>query len=122
MNRLTMFTAIPKAVKRRVWERDHGRCILCGSVRGAAPNAHFIARSQLGLGIDERNIVTLCMACHTDYDNSAKRKQIREQIRNYLKGIYGDDWEEGKLVYKKWMDYKEVTFNAEDYDDWELDE
>jgi 5-methylcytosine-specific restriction endonuclease McrA len=87
-------------VKRTVWDRDGGRCVICGTTRMTAPNAHFIPRSALGLGIEE-NIVTLCMPCHVDYDNSPKRQEYREIIRRYLKMRY-KDWDESKLVYKKY--------------------
>lgn len=63
------------------------------------PNAHFIARSQGGLGIEE-NIITLCPECHRLYDNSPMRRSIREELRRYLKSKY-KDWDEKKLYYKK---------------------
>lgn len=89
---------ITPRVKEEVWERDGGRCILCGTSE-AAPNAHYIARSQGGLGI-ARNIVTLCGRCHDRYDNSPERPAIKEEIRAYLMSQY-DDWEEDALVYRK---------------------
>ena len=80
---------ISPRVKAEVWKRDGGRCILCGTSE-AAPNAHYIARSQGGLGI-VRNIVTLCGRCHDRYDNSPERTAIKEEIRAYLMSQY-DDW------------------------------
>jgi hypothetical protein len=64
----------------------------------------------LGLGIEE-NIVTLCMPCHCDYDNSPKRPFIKAQIRRYLQLRY-PDWDERKLVYRKYPaldDYMELS-------------
>ena len=90
---------ITQAVKKKVWERDNECCIVCGNHQ-AMPSAHFRARAQGGLGI-EQNIVTLCQTCHHAYDNTVMRPQYREYIRNYLKSIYGDDWDEKKLIYKK---------------------
>ena len=90
---------ITQAVKKKVWERDGERCVVCGN-HNAMPNAHFISRAHSGLGIPE-NIVTLCQACHHAYDNTADRPIYREHIRNYLKGIYGAEWDEKKLIYKK---------------------
>ena len=55
----TKATDIPQKVKQAVWERDGGRCVVCGCCRNVMPNAHFIPRSKGGLGIEE-NIVTLC--------------------------------------------------------------
>lgn len=90
---------ITQAVKKKVWERDGERCIVCGS-RYAMPNAHFIPRSRGGLGI-EQNIVTLCQCCHYNYDHTTEREAFREYIKNYLKGKYGAEWDESKLIYKK---------------------
>ena len=90
---------IPMSVKKAVWERDGERCIVCGNPQ-AMPNAHFIPRSQGGLGI-EQNIVTLCLDCHFKYDNTVERPNYREYIKNYLKGKYGAEWNEENLVYKK---------------------
>ena len=89
---------ISPCVKRAVWERDGGKCVLCGSLL-AAPNAHYIARSHGGLGI-ERNIVTLCWACHDRYDNSAGHRYIRRELRGYLQNCY-PDWDEDDLIYRK---------------------
>lgn len=98
MHRRTKALKIPREVKERVLDRDGECCVLCG-IWGGLPNAHFIARSQGGLGVEE-NIVTLCPECHRQYDNSADRKQIREQLREYLKSKY-NNWDEKKLYYKK---------------------
>lgn len=95
---------ISQEVKVRVWERDKGCCIICGSPI-AAPNAHYIRRSQGGLGI-EQNVVTLCTDCHNEFDNgSGKYSQaIKKAVRDYLKGQY-DDWNEKDLIYDKWREY-----------------
>lgn len=90
---------IPQTIKKKVWERDGARCIVCGSPN-AMPNAHYIGRAQGGLGV-EQNIVTLCQRCHQSYDNTPQRPVYREYIKNYLQGIYGADWDESELVYKK---------------------
>lgn len=99
MHKSTKACDIPISVKKRVWERDNHQCVICGSTYTAAPNAHYIPRSHLGLGIEE-NIVTLCLGCHCDYDNSAKRPLYAARIRDYLKMCY-PDWDESKLTYKK---------------------
>lgn len=88
---------IPQKVKERVLERDM-YCVYCG--RQGQPNAHYIARSQGGLGIEE-NILTLCCDCHRRYDNSIDRPKMREYFKNYLKSKY-PDWDEKKLIYDKW--------------------
>ena len=88
---------IPPKVKKAVYERDEGCCVWCG--RQGEPNAHFISRSQGGLGIEE-NILTLCFYCHMRYDQSEHRKDMREFFKGYLESKY-PDWNEEDLVYKK---------------------
>lgn len=90
---------ISKKVKDRVWDRDGGKCVVCGS-RYAMPNSHFIRRSQGGLGIEE-NIVTMCQTCHRMYDQGVDRRAIEAYVENYLKNLY-PDWDRKNLVYKKW--------------------
>lgn len=99
MHRRTKALAITKAVKDLVWERDGHECVICGSHQ-ALPEAHYISRAQGGLGIEE-NIVTLCRHCHDRYDNSPQRAELREVLRDYLKGLY-PGWDELKLIYRKW--------------------
>lgn len=77
-------------------------CVYCGAAAPAPmawSNAHYLARSQCGLGIPE-NGLTLCPDCHRRYDQSTDRKQMREFFREYLKSKY-DDWNEDKLIYRK---------------------
>lgn len=100
MRKATKQLAISKAVKEAVRRRDGCCCVLCGSPYGL-PNAHYIARSQGGLGIEE-NVVTLCEQCHREYDQSYKRKDLKARLRAYLQSNY-PDWEEGKLIYRKGM-------------------
>lgn len=90
---------IPQAVKREVWRRDRGRCILCGSGE-AMPSAHFISRAEGGLGVEE-NIVTLCRDCHDEYDKTTHRQAIREEIRQYLISKYGAEWNEKDLYFRR---------------------
>lgn len=99
---------IPKEVKEAVAERDKFKgwtcCILCGTPAPpenplAFSNAHFIPRSKGGLGV-EKNIVTLCRHCHTQYDQSTERSFIRAELKNYLQSKY-DDWNEEDLIYRK---------------------
>lgn len=89
---------ISKRTKDIVWERDGERCIRCGS-HYAMPNAHFIPRSKGGLGI-EQNIVTLCLQCHYEYDETFKRNEIGEYIERYLRRKY-PDWDKEKLIYRR---------------------
>ena len=98
VSKRTKALAISKEVKARVWERDGGCCVYCGSP-GAAPVAHYIARSHGGLGIEE-NILTLCDACHRQYDQSTKREKMKSFFRTYLQSKY-PGWDESKNIYRR---------------------
>lgn len=91
-------TDISPSVKKAVWERDGGKCIICKSTN-ASPNAHYIPRSAGGLGILE-NTVTLCGCCHYAYDQTCERGMYRKRIGAYLKRKH-PYWDESKLYYKK---------------------
>lgn len=100
-------TDIPMSVKKRVWERDGGCCVVCGNSYNVMPNAHYISRQHGGLGI-EQNVVTLCTEltpnkCHRRYDFGTKEEheKIKRIIRNYLESRY-PNWKEEDLVYRKW--------------------
>lgn len=99
-------TDISTAVKKAVWERDRGECVVCHNRCNVMPNAHYIPRSKGGLGI-EKNIVTLCTRltendCHFKFDNGTKeeREIIGAKIKKYLQSKY-EDWDEKDLIYKK---------------------
>lgn len=87
------------AVKEAIWKRDGGRCVYCGTTN-AMPNAHFIPRSQGGLGREE-NGLTLCLACHDRYDNGSGRIEMEAFFENYLRHIY-PGWNRKKLFFKKY--------------------
>lgn len=95
--------AISKKTKDRVFDRDNGLCVICGSCE-ALPEAHYIRRSSGGLGIEE-NIVTLCRTCHNNFDFGTRqeRKVLGQMIRLYLKSRY-TGWSEEKLYYEKYAD------------------
>lgn len=93
---------ISQKIKEIVWNRDSQKCIYCGRwVPKSCANAHFIKRSQGGLGIEE-NVVTLCSECHYKEDFGQHTKLYESYIESYLKGIYGQDWNKEKLIYKKY--------------------
>ena len=93
-------TQIPMKVKKAVYERDNGLCVVCGK-RGL-PEAHYIPRSAGGLGI-EQNIVCLCRECHDKFDfgDGETMAAIAEVIREHLKECY-PDWNEDDLYYRKY--------------------
>lgn len=106
--RRTDALAIPQGVKKAVADRDSVEgwpcCILCGRPSPtdaplAFSCAHYIARSQGGLGIEE-NILTLCPKCHMQYDNTTLRSVYRPILARHLREHY-EGWDENNLTYKK---------------------
>ncbi len=93
------YTEISKQTKNVVFERDNGLCIICK--KQGIPNAHYIRRSQMGLGI-EQNIVTLCIKCHHDYDNGNKREEYGKLIKLYLDRKYPDFTDDMRVRMNKW--------------------
>ena len=95
-------TDITHNVRIEVAQRDGRRCIVCGKM-DSLQCAHYIPRSQGGLGIPE-NLGMLCIYCHNDLDNGNKPKVtriIKERFREYLKHRY-IGWNERMLVYSKY--------------------
>lgn len=91
---------IPIAVKKKVFIRDEGFCVVCG--RAGIPNSHYIKRSDGGLGI-EQNVVCMCINCHNAYDNGKDKKKVKmihDKVKKYLKRQY-KGWKEDNLYYKK---------------------
>jgi 5-methylcytosine-specific restriction endonuclease McrA len=102
MSKRSRACEISQKTKEIVWNRDNNRCIYCGKyVPMVCANAHFIKRSQGGLGIPE-NIVTLCPECHYQEDFGQDTKLYEDYIEKYLKNIYGTNWSKEKLIYKKY--------------------
>lgn len=99
MHRETKFTAISPATKKKVWQRDFGRCVLCGSIN-AGPHCHFVRRAHGGLGTEE-NIWTGCQRCHEAFDSEATDGPLHARMRDYLKTLY-PQWDESNLKYRKW--------------------
>ena len=99
----TKATSIPPKVREEVEERDKHRCIFCGST-DARGEAHFVRRSQGGLGIPQ-NILTVCRKHHRLLDEGPNKEWYQEKAREYLKSMY-PDWDEKELVYNKWSGLK----------------
>lgn len=97
MHKRTKALQISQSVKKAVYERDGGRCIICEAP--GDPVCHFISRGQGGLGIEE-NVLTLCWRCHMAYDQGPERRQLRGILKKYLQSEY-PEWDESKLVYRK---------------------
>jgi len=102
MHKLTKVTAISKKTKDVVWERDGGKCIVCGYYP-ANPCCHIVSRAHQGKGV-ETNLCTLCNDCHRLYDNSSRdiHDRMDKIIVKYMKSLYGDEWCKEDQVYTKW--------------------
>lgn len=95
----TIACSISPETRKIVEERDGHKCIFCGSpnCRG---EAHYIRRSQGGLGIPE-NILCVCRWCHYQLDEGQAKELYRRKAEEYLKSKY-PGWDKSKLVYNKW--------------------
>lgn len=101
----TAATEISFDVKMKVIQRDKGRCVYCGSMYHVEANAHFIPRSEGGMGIEE-NVVTLCNnqsqnKCHHKFDfgSDEERQAIGNKIKEHLLKHY-PNWSEDKVRCK----------------------
>lgn len=97
---------IPSRVKKAVWERDGGMCVVCGNTYNVMPNAHYVPRAKGGLGILE-NIVTLCTdltknKCHYKFDKGTaqEREEMDLKIVAYLKSKH-PNWKKENLIYRR---------------------
>lgn len=119
---------ISEKTKRAVFERDKGRCVVCGNSYNVMPNAHIVPRSAGGLGI-ETNIVTLCSnmtknKCHYKYDFGSReeRERIEKIITRHMRKHYGSDWSRKDQYYKKYDYYEPLYWNEDEEepeeDDW----
>lgn len=95
-----------RKVKETIAERDSHDgwpcCVRCGAAAPAPlawSNAHFVSRSQGGMGIPE-NGLTLCPRCHRAYDQTTQRAALREFFKEYLQAKH-PGWDESKLYYRK---------------------
>lgn len=73
---------------RAVFDRDGGKCVLCGRTDGLEMH-HVIYRSRGGTG-EEHNLVLLCKQDHMAAHRS---REIRKQLEEHMKRLYPDKWE-----------------------------
>lgn len=97
MSKRTKALNTTPAVRKEVYVRDNGRCILCGQ-RYNLQVAHYVSKGAGGLGIPE-NLVMLCVNCHLNYDQSKNRQDIGKLIYKYLNYFY--NMKEVELRYKR---------------------
>lgn len=100
----TKATDISMAVKKKVFKRDEGKCVICGNMVNVMPNSHYIRRSHGGLGIEE-NIFTACTnftqnKCHERWDNYKCTDEEIEKVKNHFR-LHYPNWDNMQLTYKK---------------------
>lgn len=54
---------IPTSVKLKVWERDRGKCVLCGGMKNLHYD-HELPYAKGGTSLTEKNIRILCASCN----------------------------------------------------------
>ncbi|RDU22866.1 hypothetical protein [Anaerosacchariphilus polymeriproducens] len=111
MNRRTKALQFSKATMNKIADRDEC-CIFCkigyrmdkidSFQQQILSIAHYINKSQGGLGIEE-NGVLICQYHHHNLDNGCEslRSEMLGIIEEYLKGFY-PGWKLENLKYKKY--------------------
>ena len=116
-HKLTKEREFSQKERKKIYERDHGRCFFCSMryhMEGASLFSlqidgimHYIPRSQNGLGI-EQNGALGCKHHHYMLDHGSRREEMLGFFRQYLQNHY-KDWNEKKLIYNKWSCFEEET-------------
>lgn len=84
---------IKPATYKRIYERDNGQCVLCGTTRGLEAH-HVRYRSQGGSG-EEHNLTLLCGpstqsgTCHWKAHSS---KEVRQQLEERMRALFPKEW------------------------------
>lgn len=72
-------------LRREIYERDGGQCVLCG---GAGAHIHHIVFRSQGGKDEPDNLVTLCGSCHEKAhgrgNGAFTQKSIREMLLKYV--------------------------------------
>lgn len=86
-NRKKRDNKLYSVTRKQAYERDNGRCVICGYM--AEQCHHIVFRSQGGLS-ELRNLACLCMQCHNQahgvFAKETKRKLeaiIEERTKRY---------------------------------------
>lgn len=95
----TIACDISPKVRRAVWERDEGRCIVCGTTADIQI-AHYISRARMGMGV-ETNLACMCIKCHAGFDQGIHHGVIGSIFKHYLEEVYGEEWCAEDQYYRK---------------------
>lgn len=89
--------SFPSYVRKKIYERDGGRCQQCGGI--GTEIHHVVFRSQGGRGV-ETNGLTLCTPCHRRvHDNAA--------LADYWIDVFADRY--GPNFYKDKYDLESLS-------------
>ena len=103
MSKRSRLCEFPENVRKAIYLRDKG-CIFCRAGffggGGAYQVAHYVARSQGGLGV-EQNGAIVCTLHHVELDNGMDTENMRAFYKRYMQEQY-PGWNEKDLVYDKW--------------------
>lgn len=72
-----------KVNRPKALERDHYRCVLCGSSVGISVH-HIVFRSQSGKS-NLDNLACLCIHCHVPIAHGVFAKEVRKQLQEIVK-------------------------------------
>lgn len=84
---------IKPAVYQKVFARDNGQCVICGTTRGLEAH-HVRYRSQGGTG-EEHNLALVCgpsTQSGTCHYKAHSNKEVRQQLEDYMRGLYPNEW------------------------------
>lgn len=92
-------------IRKMIYERDGGRCIICGS-HWKLHFHHIVFRSSLGSDTLE-NLVCVCFRCHGIYCHGVKEKRWRESFKEYMGRKDITQWnkdhqEQAQAIYKRY--------------------
>ena len=68
-------------LRRKVYERDGGQCVLCG---GAGAHIHHIIFRSQGGKDEAENLVTLCGSCHENARSEEQRLNSSHRVRSRM--------------------------------------
>jgi len=82
---------VSELIKRRVYRRDNGVCVLCWNESNLESTPHHVLYGWEAIYTKERNyvnqLVTICQDCHYEIHHKGNRDK-REQCKTYLKEYY----------------------------------
>lgn len=101
-------TEFDSRTRELIRQRDRYQCLFCRLGKYGKSECdwmqdimHYINRSAGGLGVEQNGVVG-CRFHHNLLDNGNKgyRKEMLEDMKEYLQSIY-PDWNEEELYYRK---------------------